>query len=425
MTTGYKNNAKSRFGVPGLPSARDGNSSTGDLSIPSVGLEDVDLALFKLFDVEMGLQVNMEKDGLKSVPVIFAAGEKWAQMKKSRVHRDRNGTLIIPLITVGRSTIEQNVTVDVTGRGINQQSGEIVISRRLDSTDRGYQSLINRLSLRNQANVVDPEGLNNELTTSRETGDLENDVTVIDGGLLLPDRRNNVYETISIPSPIFYTSTYEVIVWTQYIQHMNQLLEQIMASQLPQGNSWKLDTPQGYWFIAKTEDNIYNSESNFEDTSQVERIVKYKFTIKVAGYILATNTPGAPVPVKRYVSSPSISFDVGANEELASTSVDDPFLGADDPTLPLEDGKSRRRDQRNTTGTRLYPNVNEVNPEDPALQSLPRGQVPAKFKKIVSVDRNGKRTVKFIKVVKTNKSTGETIFAPGTDLGGLSIVIED
>ena len=203
-----------------------------------------------------------------------------------------------------------------------------------------------------------------------------------------------------------------------------------MASFLPQGNTWRLDTPKGYWFMASVDGNAYNADLNADDYSQTERLIRYKLVIKVQGYALASSVAGGPVPIKRYVSSPVISFQAGisADVELAgSGDVVEPFLGADDPTLPLDagdDGRSHRRDQRRTNATRLYPQKDDVSPQDPALLALPRGTPLARYMKVTGVDKHGNTVTRLVKARTTNKFTGETVLS-GADLGGLTIVLTD
>ena len=431
MTTRYNAQPGSRFNVPGLPTGYQGKSIS-DFTIPSVGIVDVDKALFDLFNEEIPLVVGGEGTESKRVPVVFFAGEKWALNKRLRALRDRNGALILPLCTAVRTIIIQDPVLDITGRGINQQTGEIVIHRRLDKSDRGYQNLINRLFLKHQQNLaVGPTQADpGQLTTIRAVGELENDPTVQQGGLLVPDRRNNIIETIVVPAPQFFTAQYDVTLWTQYTSHMSQLIEALIASQLPQGNVWRLDTPKGYWFLANVDSNTYTADTNTDDYSQTERLVRYKFVIKVPGYILASKVPGAPVPIKRYVSSPTISFTTGiaTGLELDSGGQDDPYLGADDPTLPLtpgDDAPSRRRDQRDHKDTRLLPNVADTNPDDPALKALARGTKPGQFKKVIGIDKDGNQVVKYLRVKGTNAAQGETVLASDASLGGLTIVVTE
>jgi hypothetical protein len=382
--------------------------------------------LFNLFNDEMMLSI-IDKAGLKRVPIIFASGEKWAMIKKGRALRDKQGSLLLPLITIGRNNIQQQSSEDQTGRGINQQTGEMVIKRRLAPEDRGYQNLINRLLLHNQDNLAVNPGDSptpTQITTRRPVGDLvELSPTHQEGGLLAPNHLNNVWELIIIPTPQFFTAVYEVSIWTSYTEHMNQILESLISSFLPQGNAWRLETKKGYWFIATVDGNIYSPENNFDDMSAEERIIKYKFTIKVPGYILASKTPGAPVPLRRFVSSPEVSFSI--IEGAAAAGLDDPFLGSDDPTLPSAIDGSKRVDQRDTGKTRLYPNANDINPSDPALLSLPRGTEPAKYQRITAVDRKGRKVDKYIRIKSINKFTGETTYASAIDLSDLSIIVVD
>jgi len=288
-------------------------SGLPDLFIPPVGLVDVDRALFRLFKDEIMPMVADKGSGVaKRVPIIVATAEKWVMIKKKRGVRDRNDTLIIPLITVVRTDMGQDPTLDVTGRGINQQTGEMLIRRKLDKSDRSYQALINRFLLRNQPNVAVPSVTSSSeaLTSEAPIGELSNADDIKQGGAYLKsDVSNNVIETIVVPAPQFYTIKYEVTIWTQYVQHTNQIIEKIIGSYLPQGQCWRLETPSGYWFVASVTDGVFTPENNLDDMSTEERFLKHKFEVVVPAYLFVPASPGAPIPIKRYVSSPIIKFE--------------------------------------------------------------------------------------------------------------------
>ena len=417
---------KVQYNVPGVKSGYDHQPAT-NINIPSVGLRDVDKALFNLFDKEIDMRVispsTDESEGeVKKVPVILAGGEKWVKLKKNKALRDKNGTLILPLVSILRTNISQIPGEDIAGRGINQQTGELVIERRLSDKDRDYQSIINRLLLQNQSNVALNSGdLSLNPLVEREVGDLSSDPNVSEGGLLKGDRRRNIYEFIIVPSPQFYTATYEITLWTQYTKQMNEMIESIMTSFLQQGiQNWRIDTGTGYWFIASIDGNTFNAQNNFDEMSSEERLIKYQFSIKVPAYMFANSPHGKPIPVRRYICSPSVDFTiVDPTEEAQVKTVDDPFLGSDDPTLPLSLKQNSRADQRNNLTTKLYPDSKTVaNKTDPALKN----QQPAKYKKVTATDQSGNLVVKYIKVQKVNKHTGEVIYANSTDLGGLNII---
>jgi len=424
MPTRFNSNSNPQFGVPGLVDKT--HQGTAEFTIPSVGLEDVDVAIFNLFDKELTLQVNGDNSVPKNVPVIFASGEKWAILKKRKALRDRNNSLILPLITIVRTGISQSPDEDITGRGINQHTGEIIIKRRLDKSDRKYQNLINRFLLKNQLNVAtnpDKEHVDGQILTDRTVGEDEETSAIIDGAWLADIKKKNIYETIVIPAPQFYNIRYEVVVWTQYTQHMNQVLENIVASFLPQGNAWKLNTTKGYWFIARVEDNSYEPENNVDDMSQEERIIKYKFNVKVLAYLFATQSPGTGVPIKRYVSSPIIKFETIAPKDDDPASpinlVEDPFLGSDDPTLPLSDTKNGRLDQRRS-GTRLYSPSDATISNDPALRSRSSKQNRPIYQKIITQNSAGKNVETYARVFRTSNASGETVIKPSSDLSSKS-----
>lgn len=415
-----------RFNIkgPGLPSGFKQNSSSNDLFVPPCGIEDVDESLFRMFNKEIGFEVRSQNN-VSTVPVVFASGEKWAMLKRGQAIRDRNESLILPLITIGRTSIQQDMTADITGRGINQQTGELTIRRRLDKSDRTYQNIINKLNIKHQLNLaVSPNNADvGQLSTTRSTGDLSNDPEIQQGGLLRGDKTQNVYEILTLPSPQFFSAQYEITFWTQYTQHMNQIIEKLLSSYLPQGNALKLETPKGYWFIATVKSNAFEQKNNFDDMSDAERIIQYTITVNVPGYILASDVPGNPVPVRRFVSAADVTF-VMADESTEFDGVADPYLGADDPTLPLEMNSSRRRDQRFVGDNKLASSLS-LNSADPALNGFQRGTQPARYKAVQYVDKAGVSRTRYIRSQIVNPKTGETSYASIGNLDDLVVAVTD
>ena len=408
MPTRFDTKSRRNLGVDPLPSGYEKDYGAPDITIPPCGIEDVDQALFKLFDKEIAPECGgTDSSPLKKVPIVFAAGEKWAMLKKGRPLRDRNNTLIIPLVTIVRTEVSQDSASDVTGRGINQQVGEIVVRRKLDKSDRGYQSLINKLFLRNQSNLAvnSRQSSSEMLLTNREIG--QDQALNAAGGLLQQNLNNNIVETVVVPMPQFYTAKYQVTVWTQYMQHANQIIEKFFASYLPQGQAWRIDTDKGYWFIASVEGGGYSMETNFDDMSQQERFIKHTFNVTIPAYFFVTRSPGSPVPIKRYVSAPTIEFDFTTAPditELTSLTSSSYVIGSDDPTLPLDLQHNSRADQR-TPGKhagKIYP-IDDQDTNDPAFDERNQSQ-----RTIREVGRNSK---------------GETVYT-GASLGDLKIIID-
>ena len=385
----------------GVPSGYQSPDVPTDINIPSCGIEDVDESLFKLFDKEIKFSVRDNKTGnTKNVPVVFATGERWALIKKGAPLRDTSNTIILPLTTIRRIALVQDIKEDITGRGINQQTGELVIKRRLSQRDRSYQNLINKLGIPNQENIansLDESGF----TTDRDQELNMNDPEIRDGGLLTPKLEKNIWEVITIPSPQFFTAKYEVTFWTQYTTHMNQLIQQLMSAYLPQGNAFRLDTEKGYWFVATIEGNEYRPEDNSEDFGLEERLIKYSFTMTVPGYYIAGDTAnGTPSATRRYISSPLITFQIGSDDgELLANGVpsdeaDEHFAFADDPSNPFL----------------LNPITNNQNFRTPSSQ-----ETNYIVQTVADPFGKGKKN-SYLRVVTVNSKTGETVYRTDNSL---------
>ena len=87
----------------------DGNNSPEDFTIPSIGIEDIDRAIFELFDKKLSFEVKSQGK-LQKVPVIFAAGERFALTRRKNPLRDKDNALILPIISIARNDIDFSPT---------------------------------------------------------------------------------------------------------------------------------------------------------------------------------------------------------------------------------------------------------------------------------------------------------------------------
>jgi len=367
-------------------SGYEGDSTSDDFLIPPCGIEDSDMALFRLFDRDIGFTVRLVEAGNKQLQVkkpfvIFATGERFALAKRLRPPRDRNNTLMLPAISIRRTSIEQT-SADITSRGINQFSGPLAIKRRLEKGDRDYQNLINKMGFKHLSEVP---------STRRDTGELANQIEVTQGGLLETRvSSNNMWEIITIPQPQFFTATYEVIFWTSFTQHMNYLIETFMSSFLPNDRIHKLVTDKGYWFLAYTEDQYPNQE-NIDDFTEDERILRYSMTVKVKGYVLAPQHPTNAVPVRRWVSAPNVTFDIRSyNTEV------------------VEAKHMNRPPQKNSDnpGTFALTDIER----DPSTKQTPTTDERYLVRKDVIDARTGNKRPRYVSILESNEKKGETVY---------------
>lgn len=370
-----------------------------DFYIPPCGLEDCDKTLFKLFDKTIGFSVKNIWSMNKSVEipkplVIFATGERFAATKKSHPPLDKNRNLLLPAVSIRRTDISQ--TFEDRQRGMNQTTGIMTIKRKLDHSDRDYQNFINKLALRHMT-------LTPTVSTTREDPDRGVDQRISqleetrEGGLLAPHIGNNIYEIITIPQPQFFTATYEIVFWTSYTQHMNYMIETLNASFLPQGRMFKLVTDKGYWFMAYVQDETTNG-SNYDDFKDSKRIVRYSFNVQIKGFMLATSGDNNMVPIRRWVSSPSITFDVQETDKLV----------VDRGILSKQVG-SRENNVDGANG--LFSLTDEQVGVDPRHAQARTTDEKLLFEKDVWDPRTGrKQGVRYVTQLQSNEKRGETVF---------------
>jgi hypothetical protein len=267
----------------GVQTGLEGIDIPDDFELPSCGIEDVDRALFKLFNEDLPLYFEQDGD-MKRIPCVFAGGERAMILRRKEPLRDRQGAIILPLVSILRSGIDQATEAKAIGTG----TGSLTLKKRIAPEDRAYKRLINANGLRAQDNTV---GVARNSDTSLEL------------------TNKNVFEVITMPNPKFFKASYEITFWAQYLQQMNNIIEAFITSYNNQvARSFKIETNKGYWFVATVESGLSDS-NNFDGYLDDERLIKTSINIEVTGYVINPQYPGAPKPFRRYVSAPKVQFE--------------------------------------------------------------------------------------------------------------------
>jgi len=279
MATKYDLDSNKRY----APTGYEGSGNT-DYIIPSCGVEDLDHSIFNLFDKQIPLYYDLHGE-IKKVPVIFATGERFALLRRKQPITDRNGALILPLISITRTAIE-----NVPSKGIaNNQMFPNIVTKRISKKDLEYRQQKNIENLKN----VKGEDLSQE-------GDIS----------LKPRIEKNIVETIEMPPVKYFGANYEISIWSSFTQQMNKLLEAIMSAYtLNPGQQFRLESDKGYTFSAFVDGSI-SQDTNYSDFTDAERYIKYNMTINATGYIIAPNILGGKTALRSFMSAPEVSFDV-------------------------------------------------------------------------------------------------------------------
>ena len=266
------------------------NSIPDDFEIPNCTIEDVDRALFNLFDKQIPF-VSRRKESTRRIPVIFATGERFAVLRRKEPLRDKQGAIILPLISIMRTGVSQTPTMGAA----TSQNLPMTIRQRLSPEDPLYQRLVNKNNFRSSDNLISEEaqpdypavltGTIPGRIASRCAPSRTTSMNSREGKVLPPQLGQNIFEVITMPPPKYYTATYEVTFWSQYTQEMNNMLMTMMSLyQSYSQRSFKLETPKGYWFVGYGGEAL-SPGNNFDDFTDNERVIRYSFEITVPAYI--------------------------------------------------------------------------------------------------------------------------------------------
>jgi hypothetical protein len=333
------------------------NLQSNFVDIPPAMVEDIDRAVFDLFNKDLPLYYT-QKTGTQRVPIIFATGERFAIIARQRPIRDKRNALILPLVSIMRSGLDPK---NAFGGSTNTVSPH-VIKVQLSPEDEIYQRLINKNRLSNSDDLIDTSAFMDEgnqigsqpgRIATRRLGS-NSSAKKTNEKFLQSNLGNNFYEVYELPEIAYVTAKYEITLWTQYVQQMNSLISAIISeSHFKSPISFRIETKKGYYYTAFFDESI-TSGNNFEDFSDDERIVRSTFSIQVTGYLFGSSYQGAQNKIRKFVSAPQISFemvlsnDAPDSESFGKVTSGDPKdftlqqLTTEDDPLPVQEvGGSR------------------------------------------------------------------------------------
>jgi hypothetical protein len=397
-----------RYGRAAIDLGYSNGSVPEDFTIPGCGLEDVDRALFNLFEKDLPLVYHQKDGSLKRVPVIFATGERFAITRRKEPLRDKNGALILPLITITRNGLEQQAQKSIEMGDI----GTIDIQRRLSPEDPVYQRVVNSMGFNN---------VESNITGSRRES-LDRPGRMAGGRLLEPNLGAGIYETISIPVPKFFTAKYEITLWTQYMQHSNNLLTTIMSGyHNVRARSYRIETPTGYWFYAAFEPDV-GSDTTFDSMTDEERAIKHTMNVTVPACIILPSSPGIPNGLRRTLSATQFTFgiidgvpDAEPPANIQDMRIDsrilDPVTTVDDPTSLQSIGSRPIAQAERSAGGNQTPGTSMQTNLSTAVGGTESGstKVTNTTRKLTEDPMTGKEMDVTVKVRRISSAHGEEV----------------
>tara|TARA_B100000282_G_scaffold197409_1_gene144328 strand:+ start:672 stop:1517 length:846 start_codon:yes stop_codon:yes gene_type:complete len=221
-------------------------------------IENIDTAMYKFIDEQMNLHTN-SPSGMKKVPILMVSAERVALSKKDSRVRDADGALIMPLITIERTSMTKSPS----------EKGTVWANiPSVDKVKGGSIPVMQKMVQGKTANFKNAH-------TLRKRGQLN-----------FPDKtEKTVYKTVSIPLPVYVTVMYQITIRTEYQQQMNDLVVPFMT--VPGGINYIIirDGVHRYEGFIQQE---YSHENNISNFSNEERKFETKFDIKVLGHLIGS-----------------------------------------------------------------------------------------------------------------------------------------
>lgn len=221
-------------GNPQEPFSRANDVRRDDDSLKdfSVGLYDIDSVIKYYFDNT--IKPYVLEDGVTvKVPVVYGSPEKWKSIESDGYFRDKEGKILTPLISYKRASITRNRN----------------LSSKVDANyPQVYYSQPVRWTSKNKYDAF------SVLTNAKPV---------------------NQYTNIIIPD--YVDLSYDVIIWTNYVEQMNSIVESIIYTE---GSYWGEENR--FKFRTKI-DNYTNTTDALQDS---DRVVRTTFQLTLFGYLI-------------------------------------------------------------------------------------------------------------------------------------------
>ena len=238
--------------VPGTPEvnrALQMSHKNEDTKKFSIGLQDNDETIQYYFDNVIKPTVYNNGSQIH-VPVIYGSPERWKSVQADGYYRDKDGKGMVPLIMYKRNTIEKNRDLG------NKLDGNIV---------HNVQLFEKRYTKRN----------------------IYDNFSVLRGQL--PEK-----EFVVGVIPDYVTITYNCIVFTDFVEQMNKIVE---AIEFASDSYW--GDPNKFNFRARI--NSFNTIT--EVVNDNDRAVKTNFDIILSGYLV-------PDTINRYKANTDLAYGI-------------------------------------------------------------------------------------------------------------------
>lgn len=241
------------------------DKDTKEIDIAQTSIESIDQAAYNWLNAQLDIKTTTNK-GFQKVPVQWVAGEKSFQIKNNPMLRDSSGALIMPMVTLERTAIVKDPSRKGTAYASlpnkqDNKGGAITIARTIKQDKTG-----------NFANAK----------SKQRTGKLN---------FRTRKQEKVVYETITIPMPVYVEATYKISLKAEYQQQMNDMIHPFVTE--PGASNYLVLEHNGHRFEAfiQGDFSLENSVSDMQGERSYETTVELKVIAAIIGEGSNQETP--------------------------------------------------------------------------------------------------------------------------------------
>ena len=224
-------------------------------------IEDIDSALYDYIKEEMKIFCTTNK-GWERTPVVWVSPERAIHSKRDKELQGGLDAFVWPAITVERT----GYTKDLGRKGgfyapfptsTDSAGGVITVARKINQNKTQKFANADSLRLNKQANFP----------------------------TIAPGKKNEkiVYQTITMPAPIYVDVAYSITLFSEYQQQMNEMMNPF--TNLGGTVNYFPIHRNGHTYEAFVQQD-FSSDNNVSQLAEEERKYKTKIDIKVLGYLI-------------------------------------------------------------------------------------------------------------------------------------------
>lgn len=235
--------------------------------------EIIDRAMLNWLDLNVGPHSSTNK-GWKKVPVIWVSAERSFHIKRNRDLRDDSGTIILPVITLERTSVTKDIKRAPFGNldaVADAEGGSFLVkSRRI-----------------NQNKTAKFQNAEAKYDFNQENFPLRNSSkpTVLFAGEKHV-RDKVVYETVTVPQPVFVEIGYKIGIRTEYQEQMNEIISPFAVYS---GNIKHFMIESDHHKYEAFFDSSLSPNNNVASMQTEERKYETSINIRVLGYLIGAD----------------------------------------------------------------------------------------------------------------------------------------